>query len=88
MIFKADVFAETPEMSYLEGINVHPLYRGMGYGQRCMARLSEILLQRSKALCLLVNEEHPELCRFYEKAGFEVQGTYDTIYLDTNIQSE
>jgi predicted GNAT family acetyltransferase len=83
LIFKADIFAETPDMSYLEGINVHPLYRNMGYGLRCMKSLSTILLQRSRALCLLVNAQKKELCSFYEKAGFVLRGTYDTIYLDT-----
>ncbi len=83
LVFKADIFAETPQMSYLEGVNVHPLKRGQGYGSRCMAQLGRILLQRSKAICLLVNEKKNELTRFYQKAGYEFRGTYDTIYLDT-----
>lgn len=83
LVFKADVFAETPEMSYLEGVNVHPLKRGQGYGLRCMAQLGRILLRRSKAICLLVNEKKKELAGFYQKAGYEFRDTYDTIYLDT-----
>jgi predicted GNAT family acetyltransferase len=82
LVFKADVFAQTPAMAYLEGINVHPLYRGMGYGLRCMKSLSTILLESSRALCLLVNSQKRELCGFYEQAGFKLKGTYNTIYLD------
>ena len=82
LIFKADVFAETPEMTYLEGVNVHPLKRGQGHGLRCMSQLGQILLRRTKAICLLVNEKKKGLSRFYEKAGYEFRDTYDTIYLD------
>jgi predicted GNAT family acetyltransferase len=85
LVFKADVFAETREMSYLEGIYVHPFYRGMGNGLRCMNRLSNILLQRSRGLCLMINEEKPDLCNFYKKVGFVAQGAYDTIYLDAQL---
>ncbi len=83
LVFKADVFAETPEMSYVEGVYVHPEKRGQGYGLRCMAQLGRILLRRSNAICLLVNERKKELTRFYQKAGYEFHDTYDTIYLDT-----
>lgn len=81
--FKADVFAETAEMIYLEGVNVNSQMRGQGHGLRCMSQLGRILLQRSKAICLLVNEKKQELRRFYQKAGYEFRDTYDTIYLDT-----
>ncbi len=83
LVFKADVFAETAEMSYLEGVNVHPLKRGHGHGLRCMAQLGRILLRRSKAICLLVNETKKDLTRFYQQAGYEFRDNYDTIYLDT-----
>jgi predicted GNAT family acetyltransferase len=82
LIFKADIFAETPEMIYLEGVNVHGPERGRGYGRRCMSELGRLLLQRSRAICLLVNEQKEELSDFYRKAGYKVRGTYDTIYLD------
>jgi uncharacterized protein len=80
MIFKADIFAETPEMIYLEGVNIHPLERGKGYGLRCMVQLSGILLERSRAICLLVNAQQKEITNFYRKAGYEFRGTYDTLY--------
>ena len=82
VVFKADIFAETPQMIYLEGINVHPEERGRGYGLRCMAQLGHTLLRQSDGLCLLVNEGKTELRRFYLKAGYEVRGLYETVYLD------
>ncbi len=83
MIFKVDIFAETPEMIYLEGVNIHPLERNKGYGRRCMAQLGRILLKRSRAICLLVNEQQKAVGTFYRKAGYEFRGTYDTIYFST-----
>jgi len=82
ILFKADIFAETPQMIYLEGIYVHPLERGKGYGLRCMAQLARILLRRSEGLCLLVNKARRELQTFYLKAGYDIRGLYETLYLD------
>lgn len=81
LIFKADVFAETPEVSYLEGIYVHPQMRGKGYGSRCLSQLGHLLLKRSQATCLVVNERNKALTDFYHKVGYDFRGYCDTIYL-------
>ena len=81
LIFKADIFAETPEMIYLEGINVAGTRRGSGHGTRCLAQLGKILLKRSRSICLLMNERKELLGDFYKKAGYQFRGVYDTIYL-------
>ncbi len=86
LVFKADVFAETPDMIYLEGVNVHPRERGKGHGLRCMAHLSSLLLKRSRGICLLVNEQKKALRSFYRKVGFKARGSYDTIYLDAHVE--
>jgi predicted GNAT family acetyltransferase len=82
LIFKADVFAETPEMIYIEGVNVRASERRKGYGSRCMLHLGATLLKRSQALCLLLNDQKKYLTSFYERIGYRLCGTYDTIYLD------
>ena len=81
LVFKADVFAETPEMIYVEGVYVQRLARGKGNGLRCMAQLGRIMLNRSQSLCLLINERNRRLKSFYTKAGYRFRGCYDTIYL-------
>lgn len=83
LVFKADVFAETPEVSYLEGIYVDPQMRGKGHGSRCLSRLGHLLLERSQSTCLLVNKQNKSLTEFYCRAGYEFRGYYDTIYLHT-----
>lgn len=81
LIFKTDVLAETPEVIYLEGIYVSREERAKGHGLRCLSQLSQTLLRRTSALCLLVNEENVAAHAFYRKAGFESTSTYDTIFL-------
>jgi hypothetical protein len=81
LIFKADIISDTPEVIYMEGIYVDPAERGKGYGLRCFAQLSRILLQRTKSICLLVNEQNQEAQAFYSKAGYRPRSYYDTIFL-------
>jgi predicted GNAT family acetyltransferase len=81
LIFKTEVMSATPEVIYLEGVYVDPEERGKGYGFRCFSQLCQHLLERVKFLCLLVNEQNQAAVNFYHKAGYSLQGCYDTIYL-------
>ncbi len=81
LMFKADVHAETPERSYLEGVYVHPDERGKGYGSRCLSQLGRELLQETHALCLLVNEQHKDAQRFFFRNGYKLRDCYDTVFL-------
>ena len=83
--FKADVVSETPEVVYLEGVYVDPVHRGNGYGSRCMTQLTNHLLERTKSVCLLVNQSNWAAQVCYRKAGFEFHEYYDTIYLHQQI---
>lgn len=83
LIFKADVFAQTPQAAYVEGVFVHPQYRRRGIGLSCLRDLSQRLLQQSGSLCLFINEQESELERFYSAAGYKRRSIYDTIYLNT-----
>ncbi len=81
LIFKADVISDTPGAIYLEGIYVNPNERGKGYGSRCMSQLVRSLLKRTKAIVLLVNEEHQAAQSFFQRIGFTRRGLYETIFL-------
>jgi predicted GNAT family acetyltransferase len=81
LIFKADVVAETPQVTYLEGVHIHAEERRKGYGLRCLAKLSTMLLERSESICLTVNEKNKTALKFYEKAGYQFHSHYETIYL-------
>lgn len=83
LIFKADVVAETPQATYLEGVYVSPEERGKGYGLRCMTQLGRTLLSTSSSVCLTVNEQVRNALAFYSKAGYQPRSHYDTIYLSS-----
>ena len=81
LIFKADVQADTPDVIYLEGVYVSPAERGTGVGRRCLTQLSQNLMTRTKAVCVLVNEENERAHAFYRLCGYKLRGVYDTIFL-------
>ena len=81
LIFKTDVVSDTPEAIYLEGVYVAPHARGEGYGVRCISQLSCELLTRTSSLVLLASEQNGDAIRLYQRAGFKLQGMYDTIFL-------
>jgi uncharacterized protein len=81
LIFKTDVVSETPEVTYLEGLFVHPEERRKGYGLRCLAKLSAILMDRSRSICLTVNQDNKKAIALYSKAGYQINSQYETIYL-------
>jgi predicted GNAT family acetyltransferase len=81
LIFKADIIAESPQVSYLEGVYTNPEERGKGYGLRCVSQLSRTLLARTASVCLFVNEKNREAQEFYLRAGYKLRSYYDTIFL-------
>lgn len=85
LIFKAEVISDTPEVAYLEGVWVNETKRGKGIGSSCFSQVGRELLQRSKSICLLLNEKNEDAQAFYRKAGYECLSTYDTIFLESQI---
>lgn len=87
LVFKTEIFADTPEAIYLEGIYVSPEERSKGYGLRCLSQLSRTLLERTETICILVNEENESGKAFYQKAGFKLTSSYDTIFLQQRMDA-
>jgi uncharacterized protein len=81
LIFKADVVSDTPDCIYLEGVWVNPEERGQGHALRCLGQLERTLLKRTRAICLLVNEENKKAQALYRKAGYRLRGSYDSIFI-------
>ena len=82
LLFKADIASDTPECVYLEGVYVDPAVRQKGYGLRCLSQLSCNLLERTKTVSALVNEQNPAAQALFQKAGFKLRGFYDTVFLE------
>lgn len=81
LLFKAEVMAETPETTYVEGVWVNPEVRRQGYGRRCLSQLARMLLWRTKSICLFVNDENEDAQRFYKQAGYHLRSVYDSVFL-------
>jgi predicted GNAT family acetyltransferase len=80
VIFKADIISETPQTLFIEGVYVQPEARRQGYGLRSMTQLARNLLSRVHSICLVVNENNERARAFYQKAGFQIRGCYNTAY--------
>jgi ribosomal protein S18 acetylase RimI-like enzyme len=81
LVFKAEVYAETEQVVYLEGVHVAPGERGRGQGLRCLSWLAGEILRRAGSVCVLVNERNVPAHGLYRKAGFRFVSNYDTIFL-------
>lgn len=81
VIFKAEMFSDTPETAYLEGIWVHPEYRQRGIAKSCMTELVQRLLKDHQAVCLIANEEETAAHQVYEHAGFVQVAAYEARFL-------
>ena len=79
--FKAEVVAETPEVTYLEGLYVGEEQRGQGFGARCLAQMTNELLRQSDSVCLFANLNNQVAQQCYRKAGYTLREYYDTLYL-------
>ncbi len=56
---------------------------GAGLGARCLAQLGRRLRERSRAVCLTVDESKRAAVSLYRKAGYEPECEYATVYLKT-----
>ena len=84
LVFKADVICDLPEITYLEGVYVSPERRGNGFGTRCMRHLTNLLLSRSKSVCLSIKEHNSAAKACYQRAGYQVRDYYQTVFLHRN----
>jgi hypothetical protein len=82
LLFKTDIASDTPECVYLEGVYVDAASRRQGYGLRCLSQLGCNLLERTKTVSALVNEQNLASQALFQKAGYKLRGLYDTVFLE------
>jgi uncharacterized protein len=81
LVFKADVVARTGDVAYLEGVYVHPDYRGQGIGSDCLREVGLRLLNDVQNVCLLSNVEFKSAHRSFMKAGFRNTDRCTTLFV-------
>lgn len=88
LIFKADIIADTPDCVYVEGVYVERAERGKGYGMRCLSQMGRTLLERTKSICALVNEQNLNSQALFTRAGYKPRGFYDTVFMQQKREDD
>lgn len=80
VIFKADIGAQWDGIAQIQGVWVHPDYRGAGLGTAAMASVTnQILESDARTVSLYVNDYNERARRVYEKVGYVQSDTFATI---------
>ena len=60
----------TPDAAQVSGVYVPPARRGQGFATRGLGELCARLFERSRALCLFVNDFNAPAIAAYDRLGF------------------
>lgn len=82
VIFKADIGALFGPVAQVQGVWVHPHYRGQGIGRACMATVVRYIQQHiAPQVTLYVNDYNTSAVVMYQAVGFRVVGHWATVLL-------
>ena len=81
VIFKADIGAMSGQVCQIQGVWVHPAYRGRGLAAPCMAAVVSLARTYVPVVSLYVNSYNRPALATYRKVGFERSGTFATVLL-------
>jgi hypothetical protein len=70
LVFRASVSALTADAAQVSGVWTAPAWRGRGVARRGLAELCVRLLQRSREVCLFVNDDNAPAFALYHRLGF------------------
>jgi len=82
VVFKAEVGAQSPKVSQIQGVWVHPERRGHGLGAGGTAMLAAVIVGTGRVASLYVNDFNAVARATYERVGFTQAGTFATVLLD------
>ena len=82
VVFKAEVGAVTTAACQIQGVWVHPEWRGHGLGTSGTAALAAAVVASGRIASLYVNSYNTVARATYARIGFEQVGTFATILLD------
>ncbi|MBJ8343269.1 GNAT family N-acetyltransferase [Antrihabitans sp. YC2-6] len=82
VIFKAEVGALSRTVGQIQGVWVHPSYRGHGIGAAGTAAVVNAIIASGRTASLYVNDFNRGARRAYERVGFTQIATFSTVLLD------
>lgn len=82
VIFKAEVGSQSPAVGQIQGVWVHPEYRGRGLGTAGTAAVVAAVVGGGRIASLYVNNFNTVARAAYARVGFAEVGTFATVLLD------
>ena len=82
VIFKAEVGSQSPAVGQIQGVWVHPEYRGRGLGTAGTAAVVAAVVGSGRIASLYVNNFNTVARAAYARVGFTQVGTFATVLLD------
>ena len=81
LIFKTEIAARTPKAVYIEGVWVHPMFRGRDIGKNCLEAVCRLVLDGTNTVCGFVDGADQRALSLYRRAGFEITHRFRKIYV-------
>jgi predicted GNAT family acetyltransferase len=82
VVFKAEVGSQSPSVAQIQGVWVHPEWRGVGLGTAGTATLAAVIVGSGRIASLYVNDFNSVARAAYTRVGFKEVGTFATVLLD------
>jgi predicted GNAT family acetyltransferase len=82
VVFKAEVGSQSPSVGQIQGVWVHPDWRGHGIGTAGTATLASAVVRSGRTASLYVNSFNTVARATYARIGFTQVGTFATVLLD------
>ncbi|HEX2284255.1 MAG TPA: GNAT family N-acetyltransferase [Mycobacterium sp.] len=82
VVFKAEVGSQSPAVGQIQGVWVHPDWRGHGMGTAGTATLASAVVRSGRTASLYVNSFNTVARATYARIGFTQVGSFATVLLD------
>ncbi|WP_370331652.1 GNAT family N-acetyltransferase [Mycolicibacterium hippocampi] len=82
VVFKAEVGSQSPAVGQIQGVWVHPDWRGRGIGTAGTAALAAAVVASGRIASLYVNSFNTIARATYARIGFDEVGSFATVLLD------